>query len=49
MLSLRQVLITAWIVLLVVVFLRHIDSTSSYVQSAQPANEAQIMRVVDKP
>lgn len=49
MLTLRQILIAAWIVLLLTVFLRRIDGTPEQVQVQQPANGPQIMQVIERP
>jgi len=48
MLTLRQILIAAWIVLLLVVFLRRVDGTPQ-AQVSEPANTVQIMQVIDRP
>lgn len=49
MLSLRQILITAWIVLLLFVFLRHVPSAPVPNQETQVGNQVQVMYVSDRP
>jgi hypothetical protein len=49
MITLRQILIAAWLILLLTVFLRRVDGVPFVDQTSQANNQIQIMRVVDQP